>query len=183
MKIIGCDKDGVICNFSKEYTKYYNKLAKASNQNVFDLDWEPDIYYYHDNPLIDKKINDTIVSNYFPDIMKNAEMYPGAKEFINELDKLSPFMSIITHQYSDESKLSTLEWLVKNNLPYSCVFSHGDDKWKYCDILIDDKIENLELMTKNGKIGICIAREWNKNYNGIRVKEYKDIINCIKWMN
>lgn len=176
--IIGCDKDGVINNFILEYVFTYNKLAD-DRTDYLDYKWKPEKYYFLDNPIINPKINKK-VEKRFPKIMKSSKLYPGAKKFLIDLHNLFPNMIIITFQKSDQSKLATLQWMKKNELPYSCVFANGNDKWRYCDILIDDNIENLEMMKNRNKEGICLAREWNRNYDGLRFNSYDEIINYLQ---
>jgi 5'(3')-deoxyribonucleotidase len=179
--ILGCDKDGVINNFTGEYLRLYNGFLKQeiSHFKSVDLKWEPEIYSFEKNPLIDKEIHKK-VRLLFPEIMVHSNLYPGAKNFLFDLYRIFPDFILITHQFDFKTKLSTFEWLVQNELPYSCAFSSGTDKWKYCDILIDDKIENLEEMEDHGKIAICFARNWNKTYNGLRFESYEEII---KYLN
>lgn len=180
--ILGCDKDGIVNNFTREYIRLYNGFLRQESKPHFkpmDLNWEPEIYSFENNPLIDKNIHKK-VRKEFPSIMRNSTMYPGGRNFLYNLFKIFPDFVIVTHQFDFETRLSTFEWLIKNKLPYSCIFSSGSDKWKYCDILIDDKIENLEQMEEHGKVGICLARNWNKTYAGLRFDNYDDVLNYLR---
>jgi hypothetical protein len=180
--ILGCDKDGIINNFTKEYIRLYNSLLKNKRTHFKPVDenWEPEIYSFGENKLIDKEVHKVIRDSKFGEIMGRSEMYEGGKQFILDLGKLFPNFTIVTHQYSGPPMLSTFEWLVKNDLPVSCVFADGLEKWRYCDILIDDKIENLEKMDDMGKVAICLARAWNKTYDGLRFENYDSILNYLK---
>lgn len=180
--ILGCDKDGVINNFTQEYIRCYNGRLMAQEDSTFDfldINLEPEIYSFEKNPMIDKTIHKK-VRKIFPYIMQSSSLYKGAKSFLCNLYKIFPDFIIITHQFDFKTRFSTFKWLLENDLPFSCVFSSGTDKWKYCDILIDDKIENLEEMENHGKVGICLARNWNKDYKGLRFKSYAEIL---KYLN
>jgi len=177
--LIGLDIDGVFRNFTKAYNEAYNIEAASGHTIVFpytrakvplvDINFEPPIYHFSDNDIYDKKILDCAWLLHQSTMFEHAELYNGAKnmfEFINEVGCEHSFF--ITHQFTKEAEIATLKWLLKHDLAHSCIFCPGDDKWKYCDVLLDDKIENLEAMDRLGKISFCLARPWNTDYKGKR---------------
>jgi hypothetical protein len=74
-------------------------------------------------------------------------------------------MLFITHQYTEDAKIATALWAKKYKLYYygDVLFESGDEKWRHCNILIDDKIENLTQLQLNvpDSLPICCARAWN----------------------
>jgi len=179
--IIGCDKDGVLSNFHKSYLTKYNELKKEDSEfTPIDINLESEEYSFEHTDLIDQKIAKKIRKEYFGEIMDKSEMYVGADDFLLNISKYFSETHVITHQFDNDSKLASLNWMYVHSLPYSCIFCDGLEKFKYCDVLIDDKIENLRAMTHKGKIGICLAREWNKKYEGLRFHTYDEIIEFLK---
>lgn len=178
--IIGCDKDGVINNFTYEFLCRYNDLLKESDSKYKPVDptWEPPIYWMQDNPEVDSEIIKQVSEN-LELIMDKSPLYPGAMDFLDKLLQISEYTFIVTHQYTDAAKLASYEWLVKNKISLSCIFEHGLTKHLHCDILIDDKIENLYAHVEAGKDAICVARAWNSEYKGRRFKTYNEIVKYI----
>jgi len=165
--LIGFDIDGVFRNFTKAHNIAYN--SNISRDIRIDENFEPPIYHFSDNEIYDKVVLEKVWKDEQTYMFEHADIYDGAKDLFDFLQMIDCKHSFfITHQFTDEAKVATLKWLVKHGLTHSCIFCDGDDKYKYCDVLLDDKIENLEAMDARGKYAFCLARPWNTEYKGRR---------------
>lgn len=180
---IGIDVDSVLRDFTYGFNQLYNELisdpVSYPNEWAVDLNYEPEIFSLETCGKYRSEIVEKIRNIHFPEIMRESPIYLGAKEFLKTMFENFDCV-LITHQYTDETKLATFDWLVKHELPYSCIFSKGEDKHQYCDLLIDDSLKNLAKMVEENKTGICFARNWNKEYQGLRTGDYNEVINFTK---
>ena len=198
---IGIDVDGVLQNIYKfmieEGTKYCKENNKGSLINseaymtydMFGWDYETDVNFW--------------VKNVFS-YAEKGEVLSKASENINRLKEDGHKTLIITArcsgntQYSkyfsiqDEQKMkiTTTEWLNKNNIIFDEIIFSGEDKAKdiienNIDVMIEDSPKNLEQLSKITKM-ICVDWPYNKAVNKDNIyrcynwDEIYDIINLIE---
>jgi hypothetical protein len=184
--ILGFDVDGILRNWMKSFNYYYNFYRKKKGLSIIDLNYEPENFVLQECEEYDKDIIETVKHFNTFDICYRAEKYKDSDEFIKtifNLDTNIPFqIRYITSQKTPEAKKGTCLWLLENDfLTYGSVIMVGwEEKWKYCDILIDDKIETVDLCMKNDVLGILLERTWNKNYSGYIYENYNQIITFLE---
>lgn len=190
---IGLDIDGVIRNFTGSFNVVYNDMLDNIKENFYHLytekqkkiplDYEPVVYNMEDD-IYDKSAVDKIFNGIeIYSVLSNAKIYPKSVEFIKELKEIADNIFFITHQPNQYCVEATLDWLKKNSGILglaSCIFCEGDDKWKYCDILIDDRPKSIQSANRNGKIGICMERPWNQSFETQYKGDRKKIVEIIK---
>lgn len=100
-------------------------------------------------------------------------------EIVSELSKMAKIL-IITSTFGKKEYIES--WLKNNGVVYDdVIFSPPSEKWKYCDIIIDDRIVVVKEAVKHGKIGILLYGGKNKdNENMIVAKNWKEIAGIIK---
>ena len=160
--IIGVDVDGVLRNFVKSFNSYYNLEAKRK----IPVDYQPKFYDepFAGSDVYDREISEKVWRKYQYEIFRNAEMYGGALEFVRRLS-LAGEVVFITCQRSKAGRVATKEWLEeKGFLKFGGVVFACVDRWRLCDVLVDDYIVNLE-EAKNGGVKVfCVKRRWNEGF-------------------
>lgn len=115
------------------------------------------------------------------------KIYTHAASAINELHNQGHKIHIVTHRiYPDSSSklkekmiTSTIKWLNKSNIYFDSLVVIKEKDLMNVDFLVDDAIHNLEKVHKNTK-PVCMSRKWNKEWEGLRIKNLKEFINLIK---
>lgn len=119
---------------------------------------------------------------YPEQIFSVAHPHDGAIDFMKKLESDNHQVWVVTHQYRGVEN-HTVDWLQKYDIPYHSLCFTRDKSVVDCDILIDDGIHNLFPFQSKGKNAICMARPWNRSWNGYRVQNFDDayeIINVFK---
>ncbi|MGC8651950.1 MAG: hypothetical protein ACP5UH_01720 [Candidatus Micrarchaeia archaeon] len=168
MIIIGIDLDGVLSrSWETVFTPYhsetlYNKIRGSPGSTR-------------------KRIADLVVDELFKEKWENWRGIHLLDNSIPEiLRKFSTFarIEIVTSTSGKEANIK--KWLKANGIPYnSIIYSPPNDKWRHCDILIDNRSDVINEAVKHGKIGILLskknefygragnlffARDWNEVY-------------------
>ena len=182
---IGIDIDGVLTDeysFVLDYgTKYFSEKKIKYNlhndiydsENIFEVTekqyndfWEKYIFYYSENILI----------------------RPFASEVIKRLKSDGNDIYIITsrsfttyeNKYKAKMQNIVKEWLDKNNVVYDeLIFSKNKSdicKEKNIDIMIEDKPENISLISKD-RLVICYDHPYNNKLTN------ENIIRCYSWFD
>lgn len=182
---IGIDIDGVLTDeysFVLDYgTKYFSEKKIKYNlhndiydsENIFEVTekqyndfWEKYIFYYSENILI----------------------RPFASEVIKRLKSDGNDIYIITsrsfttyeNKYKAKMQNIVKEWLDKNNVVYDeLIFSRNKSdicKEKNIDIMIEDKPENISLISKD-RLVICYDHPYNNKLTN------ENIIRCYSWFD
>lgn len=104
-------------------------------------------------------------------------------EIIEKLSKITKIL-IIT---STSGKREYVEnWLKNNRIIYDdIIFAPPNEKWKYCDILVDDRFDVIFEAVKSGIIGILLSKKEKANHNGslIIANSWEDIFKIIVSIN
>lgn len=182
---IGIDIDGVLTDeysfvldygtkyFSEKKIKYKLHNDIYDNENIFEVTekqyndfWEKYIFYYSENILI----------------------RPFASEVIKRLKSDGNDIYIITsrsfttyeNKYKAKMQNIVKEWLDKNNVVYDeLIFSKNKSdicKEKNIDIMIEDKPENISLISKD-RLVICYDHPYNNKLTN------ENIIRCYSWFD
>ncbi len=174
-KIIGIDIDGIVRNFNGNFIKKYNETLNHFFKDdiiykQIPYHYEPSTWYFEDDPLFNPKITKYIWVNMSEKILMEAEIYPNTYIKVEEIFATFPNVFFITHQHTDLGIEVTKDWIKKRfNSEKNILFVKGKEKYKYVDILIDDCTANLVEAKKNNKLGIAVARNWNKDWDGYRI--------------
>ncbi len=163
---IGVDLDGVVADFTKGWTKYYEEeFGKKILENDI-TSWglsEPLTHFKEDVDFWEwaKDINGS-------SIFRNLEVYKGSVETLNELSK-SGYDIVILSSKPWWSIHDTLIWLGENKIPTKEIH-FIEDKWTVdCEVYIDDapyQLENFKEKVPEKKI-IRYVRSYNKPLDGV----------------
>lgn len=178
---LGIDCDGVLFPFTELFINFVKQETgiKYPIPNNFRMseEWKMD--------------RDVWFKLYEKFIFKNGleinKIYSNATSSIKELHNLGHKIHIITHRVypNSSSKLkekmisSTIKWLNKSDIYFDSLTFIEQKDLINVDFLVDDAIHNLEKVHKD-TVPICLARNWNKNWKGVRIKNLKVFANLIK---
>lgn len=182
MKKLYVDYDGTIVNTISKICELYNEDFKFY-KNFHPIKWwEINTWDFVECDCATPEY----INTYFnqPRFFRNITYMDWAKEVLDEL-KEDYDITIVSSGYSPNLKAKEV-W-IKENLPY-CNFI-GVNLKKFNDkshidmadgIFIDDSAHNL--LTSNALINICFGDEyeWNKNWTGLRCKNWNDIKTFLK---
>ena len=190
---IGIDIDGVLTDehrFVLDYgTKYFSeKKIKYKIHN--------DIYDSENIFEVTEKQYDEFWNKFIFYYSENIPIRPFASEVINNLKNAGNDIYIITsrsfttyeNKYKAKMQNIVKEWLDKNNVVYDeLIFSRNKAdicKEKNIDIIIEDKPDNISLISKD-RLVICYDHPYNNkltNSNIIRCYSWYDIYDKIKYI-
>lgn len=101
-------------------------------------------------------------------------------EITEDLSKVAR-ISIITSTFGKKEYIEN--WLNGNGIIYdNIVFASPNEKWKYCDILIDDRLDVILEAVKNGAIGILLSEKEKAKHNSnlIVAHSWEDVVKAIE---
>lgn len=185
--IIGVDVDGVLRDFTTSLIRVYrHRFPDHSIGDYNEWQWDtinnfPQFEYGKSQPHRKRLMREFVFNTHVQDIMVNAEPFPNAVEALNDLyHNTHHQVYIVTNQYKG-SEHHTLEWLGRNGVQAKKVIFEQHKLRANCDVLIDDKIENLEDYLKGGKGAIAIARPWNRHWKKTKaVKGLEQAVELLK---
>ncbi len=163
---IGVDLDGVVANFTKGWTKYYEEEfgKKILEDDITSWGLSKPLTHFKEDVDFWKWAKDINGSSIF----RNLEVYDGSVETLNELSK-SGHEIVILSSKPWWSIHDTLIWLGENKIPTKEIH-FIEDKWTVdCDVYIDDapyQLENFMKKVPNKKI-IRYVRSYNKPIYGV----------------
>ena len=156
MAIIGIDLDGTLAKsleetFTSSQKEYFRKLYSKVKEK------QP--------KKIQGIIMTTILKIYFNIKWKNWKNIQMTESNIPEIlteisgkKMLFPKINIVTSSYGKKEFIE--KWLNKNNITFSnLIFTEPFNKYKYADILIDDRPDIILNAIKHSKIGILYSDE------------------------
>lgn len=193
--LIQHDTDGVTRDFHGYAEKLFNenypeyKKYKVSPDEI--RGWQFEDEYW---PLVKAKEVDKIMTEMFfggkytYEVFRNAPSLVSPDRWeahINELKTAFPNCRIVmsTHQYTNESKVASVEWYGENQIEYDdLIFTDKKDLYNP-DYLLDDKPQTIETINnnKNGHLGVLFKRERSNGWY-IRSNKYINfpIVNTIE---
>jgi uncharacterized HAD superfamily protein len=103
--------------------------------------------------------------------------------------ELSKFAKIVIITSTSGKKEYIEKWLAYHNIFYDdIIFANPPDKWKYCDILIDDRMDVINEAVKHGCYGILLSKKEKKvrssNFSVVNNwREVKDVLEEMGFLN
>ena len=110
----------------------------------------------------------------------NVIVFDNAINIINKLAESNEV--IICSKHNESRKPLTTKWINENfkNVKIMYVDNFRDKLLIPCDIRVDDKIECLQ---DNKSFNVCYGNyDWNKDYNGMRCLNWKQVEHCIDFI-
>lgn len=171
---IGIDIDNTIVNTRETVFKYKRKSKFKKNKGYY-LEWS-------------KKEQEEFLDTYVEEIHMHAQVKEYAKEAIDRLKEMGHSIILITYRdniRSKESNSNTKKYLKEHSIYYDDIFFGAFDKGKVCkekniDLLIDDSLENIESVAKEGIDVLVFPMCYNKKTKYPRVKNWKEVIEYIE---
>ena len=173
---IGVDLDGVVANFTKGWTKYYEEEfgKKILEDDIQSWGLSEPLTHFKEDLDFWKWAKDINGSSVF----RNLEVYENSVETLNELSKSGHDIVIISSK-PWWSIHDTLMWLGENKIPTKEIH-FIEDKWTIdCEVYLDDapyQLENYKENTVDKKI-IRFVRSYNKPLDGVfDIYNWKELI-------
>ena len=155
MAIIGIDLDGTLAKSleenltasQKEYFRnIYTNIKKKETKKIQGIIMTKILKTYF-NIKWKNWQNIEMVENDIPEILK--EIAGNKMSF--------PKINIVTSSYGKKEFIE--KWLIKNNIVFTnLIFADPIIKYKYADILIDDRVDIVLNAVKHGKFGILYCK-------------------------
>lgn len=147
---IGCDLDGVLCDFAHGYERIHAEVAGFNNFPPDQLppiwNW-PELYGYtaEHTSEVWRRIKAS------PTFWASLEPLPGARNFLTTLSLSAHEVYFITDRPGVDTQLQSASWLESHgyHAPSVIVTGKPRSKGEICralaiDLMIDDKPENIE---------------------------------------
>lgn len=171
---IGVDVDDVIRATNMHLFARYC-LANPEFDKDFDSISDWDLRKFYENP----DVLTLFFKDWAADVFLNAFVVPQSLETLRQLRADGHQIVFATHQYPGNEGY-TLTWLQKHGFEYDGIFFGAEKSILGVDVLIDDRIENLESAQRRGILPICFDRPWNREWLGLRVLDWGDLANTIR---
>lgn len=181
---IGIDIDGVLTDIEQWQLDYGSKFVfEQYHKGIINLEG----YDIEEIFNVDEKAEDEFWKKYLYEYAKNEPARKFASEVINKLKDEGKEIYIITARYLTD--IDTAEgqrmreivkkWLEENKIYYDKIIFSPEDKLDIClqnniDIMIEDKVENINNISKNIPV-ICFNARYNKECNE------ENIYRCYSW--
>lgn len=170
---IGIDIDNTIVNTRETVFKYKRKSKFKKYKG-----------YYYDWPL---EIKEEFLDTYVEEIHMHAKVKEYAKEAIDILKEMGHEIILVTYRdniRSNESQSNTKKYLKEHSIYYDDLLFGSFDKGKVCkekniDLLIDDSLENIESVAKEGIDVLVYPMSYNKKTKYPRVNNWKEVLEYI----
>lgn len=189
LPIIGCDIDGVIRNFTLAFTIIYNRIIKEDHLKLPKVDSKREPSTWGEltgEPPYNKEVVQKLWNERIKEVFEIAQPYPEAKEFLRELRKLG-HINFITSQPSRVEKQGYNDhWCSKHWRLIgkdSVFYSKGEEKWKLCNILIDDSPANIKAAYENKIKTFTVAHRYNRDVPGFRGNWNQIIVELKRQLN
>lgn len=185
---IAIDIDGVLRDFvgsvHKQLIKHQLVVPETPQPKI--TAWDMHQFY----PEIPKeKIYQFIFnSGYTWSIFADAEPYPGAKQFVEDLEAAGHVVGLVTSQNKNGWR-GTVSWMHYTGVSASnihCIrFDRGEKSKSNLgyEVLLDDKPENVQDFIDNGGKAFLFDQPWNQESALPRVHSYQEFIEKIKGMD
>lgn len=180
---LGIDIDGVLTDFEKWQLEVGSKFFIKYNKNIV----VPEGYDSDTVFNVTKEMDSEFWHDYLYDYAKNEPARKFTGEVIDKLRDEGYEIYIITARYltdrnddlGEEMRNIVVNWLKENHINYDKIIFSPEDKFKVCeenniDILIEDKVENINNISKIIPV-ICFNASYNKVCNG------KNIFRAYTW--
>jgi uncharacterized HAD superfamily protein len=159
---IGIDIDGVICDI------YHDALRVGSEMYPTKMKMGESITGSFEDQfhLTEKEVMDLFIEVGKRGLLRNAKLYPGAKEVLYKIYKKYNIYFISWRNYIPNAREDTLYWLDSNKIPYERLIMTSS-KYKvairenFC-FFLDDDTQQCNRIAKTIVPTYLFCRPWNE---------------------
>ena len=120
-------------------------------------------------------------ARYAREIFTNAEVAPGAKEYLHKLKNQGFELFFLTarNSCSDIYRI-TVNWFLDNEIPFDKIQTHVKHKGVSClenqvELYVDDRHKNVKGVLETGTPCYVMDKPWNCDFDLPRVKHWREI--------
>ena len=178
MSVIYIDMDNVVVDLNRAVVERVNQIIGTNHKPEDTKDW-----WWSNLGVSQEFLNDILCEPY---IFEEAKPMIGDIQGINRLKDYGLDIVFLTtphydSDYSMEEKKRWLEWKFDWFDPYKNLIFSGRKGLVGTrdDYIIDDSINNLKGFKG---LSICYDAPWNKEYDGIRFDNWRDMVDYIIYL-
>ena len=158
---------------------YWDDFAAAARRRFgVHLPYEEQVTWAIDR-LKPEQLKTCIAETHAPDIVLNAEPYPGAVEVVRRWSRAGHWIHITSHR-AVECHAHTAEWLERIGLPFDDLHCSYDKITRArelgIDVLVDDSPVNLTGALEAGMVAATLEHPWNRD-----IIEEEDVVAAGDW--
>jgi len=173
---IGIDVDGVLRDFVGYTIEIYKK--EFPSHRVVDYEnWVWDLKF---NFPDHHNINKWVFNDRIEEIMRNAPAFPNAIDSLNDLVRNTLHDYVIVSSQRKGKEYLTMEWLGKHEVEVPELYFTQEKIKANCEVLVEDKTENLQAYYQSGKIIVPVARPWNRSWT--KTKRYEGFVKAAEYL-
>lgn len=192
---IAIDIDGTLNDNIPYIDKQVKKFAKKEGIKIR---INPKAYEFCEKYGYTEEIDNKFWEKEIWDYASNIKQKRNANKIVKKLREDGDEIVILTARYlanrkdelGERMRDCVVSWLNKNKIYYDKIIYVGENNSKLnsfleenCDILIDDKVEHVNEISKNNFV-ICMTEAYNKdikfNNNVTKCKNWKQVYRAIK---
>lgn len=171
---VGCDLDGVICN-------WLSAVRKHLDINEGDDPWLWNVWECWG--ISEDDFRRACNEAYEQHLFFRAAAYPGAIEALHELHSLGHSIHIVTARSHPVGRRDTIAWLEEHDVRYKSLTFASDKSCYPADVFIEDNVYNAEALMARGVKAFLMDRPWNQEDTEVpRVLTMNDFVAEVQHM-
>lgn len=103
---------------------------------------------------------------------------PGAVDALEILHR-EHTIHIVTDRPMDGAEDNTRRWLRQHHIPHDALTFTADKCSVPADLMVEDRVENLQALAAAGVRAICYSQPWNSEWAGERVVCWGDVLDLV----
>ena len=157
---IGFDIDGIICDIYPDAFKVLKEMYPDKvKSNAWATTWEREF------PITEQQVLDCFMECGKRGMLRNAKIYPGAKETLYKIYKKYNIYFVSWRNYIPNAREDTLYWLDSNKIPYEKLIM-TNNKFKVATkenfvFYLDDNSQQCNRIAKSNVPTYMFMRPWN----------------------
>lgn len=179
---VGIDLDGCLFDFHKSLVDY---LCTIEHTWEIDKNEPQDWHFYRHWGMSDQQFVDACNAGVDAGVVFRGNVHDGAADAIRRIRTAGHTIHIITDRQfgstPEASQQATREWLDEHGIEYDTLTFSADKTIVPTDMMVEDKLENYDALTKAGTLVLLINRPWNAPAGDGRnrisnISEFADVV-------
>ena len=179
--VFGVDLDGVCGDYTAAFRPVAAEALGVPERDLADdHDWGFSQWGLDKDSFIEMHERAVVEHRIFRDM----QMIDGASEVLQKLSTEGVYIRVVTHRLilPGTHKLvvsDTVDWLDRNEIPYSDICFAGDKADIQCDVFVDDAPHNIEALRAAGIPTVIFSHGYNSHIGGRRVNSWHQLYDLV----